>query len=83
MPVERACCKNNINVSFGWMLPVLCMQCCNHQVLRFCGAIPPLGVIYAPPPPVGGTGVTYGEGLQRGGGMQSMKPFVIVTSPII
>ena len=41
LPVEQAHYKTNIDVSVGWVLPVLSMQCCSRQVVRFCGAIPP------------------------------------------
>ena len=36
-----------IDVSVGWVLLVLSMQCCSRQVVQFCGAIPP--------PPIWGT----------------------------
>ena len=61
VPMEQARYKNNIDVSVGWVLPVLCMQCCSYQVVRFCGANPP-------PPPMGGTGLTLGGDYKGEGG---------------
>ena len=58
VPVERAHYKKSMDVSVGWVLMVLCMQCCNYQVVRFCGAIPPpMGggaSFMTAPAPVGG-----------------------------
>ena len=40
--VEQARHKNNIDVTIGWVLLVLCMKCCNYETVLFFGAIPPL-----------------------------------------
>ena len=56
MRVDGAHYKNNINVFVGFVLPVLCMQCCNYQMIKW------YGFVVQPPPPNGGDLLDIGGG---------------------
>ena len=73
LPVERALTKITLrHVSVAWVVPVLCMQCCSHQVVRLYGATPPSQYggpsLHDPPPSRRGTGLTLGGGVRGAGG---------------